>query len=145
MSSYYFDIAVPVQDGRVNLLQRPSSFPLPEVQYTLKEMTVIWHLYGGRDFVLPSSAGKKPGHGSRNRGGTVDKKAGLPSTAAWRQSRARLGNRYGLDLRGSLWKVGGGPDRDHSVLVEVELDKVRNSRPRWVLMLVLMYLVKNVD
>jgi len=107
----------------VNLLQRPSSFPLPEVQYTLKEMTVVWHFYGGRDFVLPSAAGKRPGRGKG--GGAVGKNIGLPSTATWRQSRARLRDRYGTDLHGSLWKVGGGPDRDHSVLVEVELDKVR--------------------
>ena len=31
-------------------LHRPRSFPDPRSQYTLKDMTVVWHLYGGRDF-----------------------------------------------------------------------------------------------
>ena len=49
---------------------------------------------------------------------------GICSTASWRLPRARLRDKYDLDLQGRSWKLGGGPERDHSVLVEVELHKV---------------------
>lgn len=26
------------------------NFPIPEVRYLIKEISVIWHLYGGKDF-----------------------------------------------------------------------------------------------
>ena len=101
----------------MNHLQRPSSFPLPQIQYTLKEMTIVWHLFGGRDFALASSR-KKP---HRVTGAT---EAGKMGVASWRQAHGRLRGGYRLDLHGQPWKLGGGPGRDHSVLVEVELDKV---------------------
>lgn len=106
-----------LQDGKVNQLQRPHSFPLPRSQYTLKEMTIICHLYGGKDFALISTA--PPRGGGRTSGVSA---ATVPhSAASWRQPQARKG---GLDLQGRPWKLGGGPERDHSVLVEVELHKV---------------------
>lgn len=42
-------------------LKAPDRFPEPEYQYTLREMSVVWHIYGGRDFSPPprgSSSGK---------------------------------------------------------------------------------------
>lgn len=26
------------------------NFPIPEVRYLIKEISVVWHLYGGKDF-----------------------------------------------------------------------------------------------
>lgn len=31
--------------GRVGM-----NFPIPEVRYLIKEISVVWHLYGGKDF-----------------------------------------------------------------------------------------------
>lgn len=28
----------------------PLNFPVPEVRYLLKEISIVWHLYGGKDF-----------------------------------------------------------------------------------------------
>lgn len=39
---------VPV--GKADLLQAPPNFPAPVLKYTLCEMTLIWHMYGGKDF-----------------------------------------------------------------------------------------------
>ncbi len=49
------------------------------------------------------------------------------SQASWRQSHAKLQGQCGRDVHKRQWKVGGGPERDYSVLVEVELDKVRKE------------------
>lgn len=32
------------------MLQAPKEYPIPVVRYTLREMTLIWHIYGGTDF-----------------------------------------------------------------------------------------------
>lgn len=36
--------------GSTDLLKAPSRFPVPESRVMLREVSVVWHLYGGRDF-----------------------------------------------------------------------------------------------
>ena len=36
--------------GRADLLKSPDHFPMAESRYTLKELTFVWHMYGGSDF-----------------------------------------------------------------------------------------------
>jgi hypothetical protein len=36
--------------GKIDMLQAPKEYPTPVVRYTLREMTLIWHIYGGTDF-----------------------------------------------------------------------------------------------
>ena len=167
------------QDRHTDQLQRPKHYPEPVVQYTLKEMTVIWHMYGGRDFQPPSSdlttspstspassprnSHRLPhhnvtGHSNTynnmtqdqfyrtrpNTGGSGKTKptdltggASRHSHSSSSSSRASRGHRSGGGGSGkrrkigggkggpSDWRVAGGPGRDHSVLIELELDKVR--------------------
>jgi len=40
--------SVPI--GKTDLLQTPPNYPAPVLKYTLCEMTLIWHMYGGNDF-----------------------------------------------------------------------------------------------
>lgn len=40
--------SVPV--GKADLLKAPKHFPAPVYRYTLREMTIVWHMYGGLDF-----------------------------------------------------------------------------------------------
>lgn len=49
----------PVPLGRTDLLKAPPNFPAPVLRYTLCEMTLIWHMYGGRDFEGSQSQPKK--------------------------------------------------------------------------------------
>lgn len=35
---------------KTDLLQTPPNYPAPNLRYTLCEMTLIWHMYGGNDF-----------------------------------------------------------------------------------------------
>ncbi|XP_051578281.1 autophagy-related protein 2 homolog B-like isoform X1 [Myxocyprinus asiaticus] len=83
----------------------PLHFPMPEVRYLVKEISVVWHLYGGKDFgggVLSSSP-------ARSRGCTPHSS---PSQTPVRQAR-----------RGS--RAGGGWGRNPDVLMEIQLSKVR--------------------
>ena len=105
-------------------LQRPRFFPEPLTQYTLKEMTIIWHLYGGRDFTEPTKDESTPAGevlgGMEFRGKEVSRPVPIKTPlASWRECCAYVD--------GTPRKTGGGPGRDHSLLVEVELDKVSDK------------------
>ncbi|KAL1129547.1 hypothetical protein AAG570_012492 [Ranatra chinensis] len=36
--------------GKVDMLSPPKHYPTPIYRYTLRDMTLIWHMYGGQDF-----------------------------------------------------------------------------------------------
>ncbi|OWK17105.1 hypothetical protein Celaphus_00013306 [Cervus elaphus hippelaphus] len=44
--------------GSTDLLRAPAHFPVPSSRVVLREVSLVWHLYGGRDF------GPHPGHSS---------------------------------------------------------------------------------
>ena len=39
---------VPV--NKVDVLKAPKDYPQPVSKYTLREMTIVWHMCGGNDF-----------------------------------------------------------------------------------------------
>lgn len=49
----------PLQIGPSDQLGAPSHFPPAVFCYTLKEMSVVWHLFGGRDFGGSSARDQK--------------------------------------------------------------------------------------
>ena len=169
------------QDRHTDQLQRPKHFPEPVVQYTLKEMSVIWHMYGGRDFQpsdlsSPASSPTSSPRMSAKEPPQLQSPAGQPSVTHdhFYSGRTRPSGSGGITTTGrtrtsdfvstlpsprqpslsprtsggggvggrshgggvggskkqpgrrqpSDWRVAGGPGRDHSVLMELELDKV---------------------
>lgn len=106
--------------NKLDLLQPPDDFPMPVSRYTLCEMTFTWHLYGGRDFQT-----------------TTDDNTAKDDTGPFRMSDAYkhgvsyskgsnsvCGAKKAKDLS---WKTIGGVQRNHEVLVEIQLTKVRLS------------------
>uniref|UniRef100_A0A673KC28 Autophagy-related protein 2 homolog B-like n=1 Tax=Sinocyclocheilus rhinocerous TaxID=307959 RepID=A0A673KC28_9TELE len=81
----------------------PLHFPVPEIRYLIKEISVVWHLYGGKDFCGGALAClcvcRCTPHSS-------------PSQTPVKQVR-----------RGS--RAGGGWGRNPDVLMEIQLSKVR--------------------
>ncbi|XP_026541578.1 autophagy-related protein 2 homolog A isoform X1 [Notechis scutatus] len=96
--------------GSTDLLRAPSHFPVPESRVVMREISVVWHLYGGRDFG-PGRA--PPGHLPSPR-----TKSSLPST---RSSPSRSS---GPGRPQSSWRAQGGPGRVHDLLMEIQLTKV---------------------
>lgn len=45
--------------GKTDVLKAPKSFPSAVFRYTLCEMTLVWHMYGGKDFEDPQPVAKK--------------------------------------------------------------------------------------
>ncbi|XP_028824130.1 autophagy-related protein 2 homolog A-like [Denticeps clupeoides] len=96
--------------GSSDLLRAPSRFPVPQTRVVLKEVSVVWHLYGGRDF------GGRPvsGHAQQGHRGRLGLPAGRgsPSRSA---TSARPQN---------SWRWVGGSGRQHTLLMEIQLTKV---------------------
>lgn len=96
--------------GSSDLLRAPSGFPVPHTRVVLKEISVVWHLYGGKDF------GGKPMsiHAQNsNRGRSVP--AGVRGSPSRSANTSRPQN---------SWRWTGGSGRQHSLLMEIQLTKV---------------------
>ncbi|XP_036286351.1 autophagy-related protein 2 homolog A isoform X2 [Pipistrellus kuhlii] len=89
--------------GSTDLLRAPAHFPVPSTRVVLREVSLVWHLYGGRDF------GPHPSHRAR---------AGL---TAPRGSPSRCS---GPNRPQNSWRVQGGSGRQHQVFMEIQLSKV---------------------
>ncbi|KAH0521061.1 Autophagy-related protein 2-like protein B [Microtus ochrogaster] len=57
----YFSLPITRTDGS----KAPLKFPVPDIRYVVKEVSLVWHLYGGKDFatVPPPSPAKSYMHG----------------------------------------------------------------------------------
>lgn len=100
---------------QIDQLKRPKHFPNSVTSYALRELTIVWHLYGGRDFstlpTQPTSTTSSP---------TPNPKKHKAYTAGDEQvafHKRGSGSQYG-------WIRKGGISRDHDVLMEFELNKV---------------------
>ncbi|XP_069049279.1 autophagy-related protein 2 homolog B isoform X3 [Lepisosteus oculatus] len=91
--------------GRTDSNKAPLHFPVPEVRYLIKEISIIWHLYGGKDF------GTGPFMSS-----PAKSRACTPHSSP-SQTPVRLGRAAG--------RAGGGRGRNPDVLMEIQLSKVK--------------------
>uniref|UniRef100_A0A1B6D799 Autophagy-related protein 2 n=1 Tax=Clastoptera arizonana TaxID=38151 RepID=A0A1B6D799_9HEMI len=129
--------------GKADLLKAPKHYPDPLYRYTLREMTIIWHMYGGTDF--------KPISHSKNNVTFNNESESTPSSPANRRqpNLCTSGIKYSKtcphevklnDRLTSLemveccerkknekikWQMRGGVGRQHEVLMELQLNKVR--------------------
>nr|XP_012226127.1 PREDICTED: autophagy-related protein 2 homolog B isoform X1 [Linepithema humile] len=125
-----------VPAGKTDLLQTPPNYPAPVLKYTLCEMTLIWHMYGGNDFdssqpqsgkhvTIGDNVRGNIAHGrSRSAIGAVGFNKSSPNEIHFgsvpNSPRATKGNESLID-----WHTLGGPGRRHDVLMELQLSKVR--------------------
>lgn len=123
--------------GKADVLKAPKHFPLPVLRYTLCEMNLIWHIYGGKDFGNPQPPVKKHV--------TIDEVSQRYNAMNQGRSRSVIGGvgfnknspnevRFGSVPNSprartrespSDWWCLGGPGRDEKLLMELQLHKVR--------------------
>ncbi|KAB0799030.1 hypothetical protein PPYR_06910 [Photinus pyralis] len=105
--------SIPV--GKTDLLKPPKNFPTPVMRYTLCEMSVVWHMYGGNDFKSDNKQ-KKSVNFSDLRTGVCysNSRSGEVIFTSTQKKKTNV-----------TWQVQGGANRDHDVLMELQLNKVR--------------------
>lgn len=114
-----------VPSGKPDLLLAPQGFPMAVTRYTICEMSVTWHLYGGHDFQTEEDR-KKP---------KVKKSehsfAHLPMSEAYKSgvsySKGSPAVTFGPVTQKQTWKSRGGLERKHDVMMEVQINKVKFS------------------
>ncbi|KAI4495649.1 hypothetical protein M0802_008484 [Mischocyttarus mexicanus] len=121
-----------IPHGKTDLLKAPKHYPAAVLRYTLCEMTLIWHMYGGKDFDHSDVVSKK--HVTINDNNTLrmqgrSRSAASVGYATINPNEVRFGsvpNSPRLRARESVnWQTSGGPNRQHDVLMELQLNKVR--------------------
>uniref|UniRef100_A0A8C1YLM8 Autophagy related 2A n=1 Tax=Cyprinus carpio TaxID=7962 RepID=A0A8C1YLM8_CYPCA len=86
--------------GSSDLLRAPALFPVPQNRVVLREVSVVWHLYGGKDF------------------------GGKPSSAHTLHTRGSPSRSAGPSRPQNSWRWIGGSGRQHTLLMEIQLTKV---------------------
>lgn len=125
--------AIPV--GKSDLLNAPKTFPTPISRYTLCEMNIIWHMFGGNDFTTTDNKSEKNKTVNFASEKTSDYSSDSQSQQPQQQPTATFkknDDNIKLTTASSkkvptirTWKTAGGPDRNHDILMEFQLNKVR--------------------
>lgn len=103
--------------GKTDLLKPPKHYPIPVLRYTLCEMSLIWYMYGGSDFkteVNEKSEKRVNFSDLQVQGvGFSNKDTGEIIFSGFLEKKPKL-----------PWQKKGGVNRDHNVLMELQLNKV---------------------
>ncbi|KAL1512538.1 hypothetical protein ABEB36_002120 [Hypothenemus hampei] len=108
-------------DSKRDILAHPRNFPMPVSRYVLREMSITWEMYGGNDFQQKEKKIKKEVTFSE------DKLSESVSFSNTKQSNQITFNKAGKSSHNESWIKKGGENRDHTVLMELELTKVKIS------------------
>ncbi|XP_078034719.1 autophagy-related 2 isoform X1 [Augochlora pura] len=120
--------------GKTDLLKAPRHFPVPILRYTLCEMTLIWHMYGGKDFDMSPPIKKqvtindniiRPNTGPQERSPWCDGVTFNKSNPNEVHFGSVPNSPRGKVKEVTEWQALGGPGRQHDVLMELQLNKVR--------------------
>lgn len=109
------------------------NFPIPEVRYLIKEISVVWHLYGGKDFrsaALTASPSRSRGwanscsdvHALKS---SKEKKVFDLLLIHFRSTPHSSPSQTPVRQAKSSSRIGGGRGRNNDVLMEIQLSKVR--------------------
>ncbi|KAH1007770.1 hypothetical protein HUJ04_004965 [Dendroctonus ponderosae] len=107
-------------DGKRDVLAPPKSFPTPVAKYTLCDMSITWKMYGGHDF-------KTKDDPKREVRFTEVQLHDKVSFSHAHRATVTLSPAQNERTKGLSWIQRGGANRNHSVLMELQLNKVRFS------------------
>ncbi|XP_059486897.1 autophagy-related protein 2 homolog A [Neocloeon triangulifer] len=115
---------------RMDLLETPKNFPNPELRYTICDLSLVWHLYGGSDF---QSSEKKivriKGETNVATNSPMRNMGPSPSISFSKSAPGEI--QFNIEKSSNTqkvcsdWQERGGPGRDHNVLMEFQFNKVR--------------------
>ncbi|XP_022329168.2 autophagy-related protein 2 homolog B-like [Crassostrea virginica] len=110
--------------GKTDLLKAPDNFPNAEYRYTLKELTIVWFMFGGSDFCDTPVQQKNMDQEVMMSRKTMDYGEYVTEPSI------RFGSK-GSSLDRIPWQHRGGVGRDHNTLMELQLTKVRFQHEKY--------------
>lgn len=113
--------------GQTDLLAAPKDFPMAVIRYTLCEMTLTWHLYGGNDFPKRNDT-TMDAHSSTTMHHPMSDTYRTGVSYSKGSPNVVIGNRPRMS-----WKCRGGSKRRYDVLIEVQISKLRFSHETYPL------------
>lgn len=105
-----------VPTGKSDPLATPKNFPVPTTKYTLREMSVVWHMYGGNDFGNDKLLDKKK---NVNFSDLASKDNASHSDQNKKNDEVESGRKK------KPWWVQGGVNRNQDVRMEIQLSKIK--------------------
>ncbi|XP_055377404.1 autophagy-related protein 2 homolog B isoform X2 [Condylostylus longicornis] len=113
--------------GKPDLLKAPEGFPVAQIRYTLCEMTVTWHLYGGHDFPTKEETNNDVLKNKENLPRKYEMSEAYKMGVSFSKGHQSVQFGSKKPISKLSWKTKGGPERKQDVLVEIQLTKVRLS------------------
>ncbi|XP_014663890.1 PREDICTED: autophagy-related protein 2 homolog B-like isoform X2 [Priapulus caudatus] len=110
-------------EGKADQLKAPEHFPVPVMRYTLREMTVVWHMYGGHDFEKYKLALGTMASPAKSPGDFMPMAS--PSLGTISRERPYLQDYAGVKTKRLSWVHRGGPGRCIDTCMELQLSKIR--------------------
>ncbi|KAG8189257.1 hypothetical protein JTE90_013785 [Oedothorax gibbosus] len=137
-----------VSSGKSDALKAPKHFPNAVYTLQLREMSLVWHLYGGNDFKLASDKRKSNRNKEKDTGVTfsdekkIDIVAGNTAVSFCKvtpmeQNYDCKSIKYTMEHvvvdhvekpSSDSWLCKGGTHRNHDIIMELQMDKIRFRR-----------------
>ncbi|XP_065067241.1 autophagy-related protein 2 homolog B-like [Rhopilema esculentum] len=120
-----------VPRGRYDLLGAPTGYPSPVYRYTIREMSVVWKMYGGRDFQVPEYNSPSPLESGSPTLNSYSPRQSPVHRQGQNKKPQRLSKKYEdknfavSENERRKGKYKGGLGRDYNTLVELHLNKIR--------------------
>ncbi|XP_050420614.1 autophagy-related protein 2 homolog B isoform X2 [Adelges cooleyi] len=135
--------------GKIDMLQAPKGYPMPVTRYTLREMTLIWHIYGGTDFDTKTSSNLhneltkhvtivsetnscptspntlRPSLSRYYSQSNINSPQKNPTSSKGSTNVSQARTRFCCSVLPTSWQAKGGAGRQHHVLMQLQLNKVR--------------------
>ncbi|KAJ8044621.1 Autophagy-related protein 2-like B [Holothuria leucospilota] len=108
--------------GRSDQLKAPAHFPDALQMYTVQELTIVWHIYGGNDFAGTKRKSEDSMRAGKPVAGVKDHTPTKQRSNSPRPVRIHLDSK---DLKTMDWKERGGQGRDHKTLMEFQVNKLQ--------------------
>ncbi|CAH1390573.1 unnamed protein product [Nezara viridula] len=119
-----------VSPGKIDHLLAPKHYPSPVYIYTLSDINVVWHMFGGNDFSCTTVAKKNISFDltDNNKSSIEINTETDPFGVGYKKTCSAKYCKNGKNARNKRnkkWYVVGGQNRKHDVLMQLNFSKLR--------------------
>lgn len=107
--------------GRNDLFKAPKHYPIPVIRYTLCDMTIVWHMYGGNDFTEAKNSDTRKKTVNFSEAQFIDS----VNFSNMSNSEVVFTTKAIKQKENLPWVQRGGLNRNLNVHMELQLNKVR--------------------